>query len=368
MKIFKIRFIQYSMNTLSVCIIAKDEEKLLGRCLGSVAELADEIVVVDTGSTDDTVKIARAFTQHVYPFTWCDDFSKARNFAFSKATSDYILWLDADDVLPDDSRRGIARLKEQWTDEDVVMLPYIAAFDEGGNPSFTYYRERILRREGNFLWRDPVHEAIVPHGKIVYENFPVEHRKERAGDPLRNLKIYLKLLSGGKKLTARQQFYYANELFYNRLYTEAESVYEQYLKEPAMLENKLQAHIHLARIRAERSPDEALVTLFSAFVLSPPSPELICEIGVNFMRKKDYRQAIYWYEQAIRPLPRETLAFLHPDCYGYIPYVQTALCHYYLGELTRAVEDNAKALALKPYGSVAKSNDAFYRALQQKND
>ena len=86
------------------------------------------------------------------------------------------------------------------------------------------------------------------------------------------------------------------------------------------------------------------------------------------MRKKDYRQAIYWYEQAIRPLPRETLAFLQPDCYGYIPYVQTALCHYYLGELTRAVEDNAKALALKPYGSVAKSNDAFYRALQQKND
>ena len=111
------------MNTLSVCIIAKDEEKLLGRCLGSVAELADEIVVVDTGSTDDTVKIARAFTQHVYPFTWCDDFSKARNFAFSKATSDYILWLDADDVLPDDELLLPAATAEEENSFSNVFLP-----------------------------------------------------------------------------------------------------------------------------------------------------------------------------------------------------------------------------------------------------
>lgn len=352
------------MKSLSVCIIAKDEEPVIGRCLGSVAELADEIIFVDTGSRDDTEKIARAFTQHTFRFTWCDDFSKARNFAFSKATCDYIMWLDADDVLPDASRTGIARLKEQWTDEDVIMLPYIAAFDEGGNPSFTYFRERIVRREGNFLWRDPVHEAIVPHGKIVYENFPVEHRKERAGDPLRNLKIYQKLISGGKRLTARQQFYYANELFYNRMYPEAEAVYTAFLDVPALTENKVQAYINLAKIRAEKNPDLALKTLFTSFILAPPSPELLCEIGFNFMRKKDYRQAIYWYSQAIRPLPEATLSFIQPDCYGYVPYVQTALCHYYLGEIEAALQKNAKALAIKPYGSIAKSNDAFYRALQ----
>lgn len=354
------------MKSLSVCIIAKDEERVIGRCLGSVAELADEIIFVDTGSLDDTERIARAFTPHTYRFTWCDDFSKARNFAFSKATCDYILWLDADDVLPDVSRRGIVRLKETWTNEDVVMLPYVAAFDEGGNPSFTYFRERILRREGNFLWRDPVHEIIVPHGKIVYENFPVEHRKEKTGDQLRNLKIYQKLLSGGKRLTARQQFYYANELFYNRMYAEAEAVYTDFLDRPALTENKVQASIHLSQIRALKNSDSALKTLFSSFILTPPSPELLCEIGVNFMRKKDYRQAIYWYDQAIQPIPTETLSFIRPDCYGYVPYVQTALCHYYLGEIEAAIQANAKALAIKPYGSIAKSNDAFYRALQNQ--
>ena len=84
-------------------MIVKNEASVLARCLDSVRGAVDEIVIADTGSTDETPAIARRYTDMVYPFAWCDDFSAARNFCFSKATGDYLMWLDADDVLPEAS-------------------------------------------------------------------------------------------------------------------------------------------------------------------------------------------------------------------------------------------------------------------------
>lgn len=74
------------MPTISLCMIVRDEAAVLERCLQSVAHLVDEIIIVDTGSVDETKTIAAAFTPHLYDFPWQDDFSAARNFAFSKGT------------------------------------------------------------------------------------------------------------------------------------------------------------------------------------------------------------------------------------------------------------------------------------------
>ena len=72
------------MSSISLCMIVKDEEDVLRRCLSSVKKCVDEIIIVDTGSKDNTIKIATEFTDKIYNYKWCDDFSKARNFAFSK--------------------------------------------------------------------------------------------------------------------------------------------------------------------------------------------------------------------------------------------------------------------------------------------
>ena len=74
------------MITISLCMIVKNEEKILERCLDSIADLVDEIIIADTGSADGTREIAARYTEHVYDFPWVDDFSAARNFVFSKAT------------------------------------------------------------------------------------------------------------------------------------------------------------------------------------------------------------------------------------------------------------------------------------------
>ena len=87
------------MATISLCMIVKNEEKYLARCLDSVANLVEEIIIVDTGSTDRTTEIASNYTSKIYSHLWTDDFSDARNYSFSKASMDYCMWMDADDVL-----------------------------------------------------------------------------------------------------------------------------------------------------------------------------------------------------------------------------------------------------------------------------
>ena len=100
------------MITISLCMIVKNEEKILERCLASIHDLVDEIIIVDTGSKDNTKESAYKFNAKVFDFEWCDDFSAARNFSFSKAEKDYILWLDADDVLLEEDRDKFRNLKK----------------------------------------------------------------------------------------------------------------------------------------------------------------------------------------------------------------------------------------------------------------
>ena len=113
------------MITISLCMIVKNEEAILARCLDSVADLMDEIIIVDTGSEDRTKEIARRYTDQVYDYVWEDDFADARNFSFSKATMDYIYVPDADEVLDEENRQRFLQLKELLLPEiELVQMKY----------------------------------------------------------------------------------------------------------------------------------------------------------------------------------------------------------------------------------------------------
>ena len=100
------------MSTISLCMIVKDEEKVIERCLNTVIDIVDEIIIVDTGSQDSTKDKVKKYKADIYDFPWQDDFAEARNFAFSKARMDYILWLDADDVLEKEAK--VIEEKFEW--------------------------------------------------------------------------------------------------------------------------------------------------------------------------------------------------------------------------------------------------------------
>ena len=139
------------MVSISLCMIVKNEEDVLARALDSVKELADEMIIVDTGSEDRTKDIAQRYTQKVFDFEWEDDFAAARNFACRKASMDYWMWLDADDIVTENELKKMKALKSEIDpDTDVVMMKYLTGFDHDGYPAVSYYRDGSETGRGSY--------------------------------------------------------------------------------------------------------------------------------------------------------------------------------------------------------------------------
>ena len=347
------------MATVSLCMIVRDEEDVLERCLQSVREAVDEIIIVDTGSTDRTKEIAAAFTDRIYDFPWEDDFAKARNYAFSKAEMDYQMWLDADDVVEDAA--ALRRLTKDLT-ADVVMLPYLVAFDAQGNPTMQYYRERLLKRSRQFRWVGAVHEAITPSGTVLYGAPAILHRKEKVNDPDRNLRIFEKQLAAGKILTPRSTYYYGRELYYHARYAEAAAVLERFLGEgKGWREDNISACLQLSACREALGEREAAYrALFRSFLYDRPRAEVCCEIGRLYMTEERWSEAVFWYETAAAA-PPEREGFSRPDCHDYVPYMQLCVCHDRMGNLQQAWAYNEKAGRIKPKDANVLANQQYFR-------
>ena len=356
------------MVTISLCMIVKNEEMHIARCLDSVAGLVDEIIVVDTGSVDRTAEIASAYTAKVYSYLWNDNFSDARNYSFSKATMDYCMWIDADDILQETEKDKYLQLKQTLSsDVDIVMMKYNTSFDEAGNPSFSYFRERWIRNCSQYRWLGPVHEVITPSGNIVYSDIAICHKKINSGDPYRNLNIYQKVLAEGKTLEPRQQYYYGRELYYHKQYQEAVSVLEKFLLlEEGWVENRIEACSICASCYYYLGQEQsALNTLLRSMSFDLPRAELCCEIGKYFLEHGSYHIAAYWYETALsRPKNEYASGFVLPDCYDYVPLLQLCVCYDKIGDKKKAKEYNERAGACKPYSKAYLYNKQYFDDLK----
>ena len=353
------------MITISLCMIVKNEEEVLARCLDSVKDIVDEIVIVDTGSTDRTKEIAAAYTEYVYDFPWIEDFSAARNYSFSKGTKEYCMWLDADDVINEENKYKFLDLKRNMNPEvDIVMMKYHTNFDEAGNPIFSYYRERIIKNHKGYQWRSPIHEVITPYGNVIYSETGVEHRKLKPRDPDRNLRIFEKMLADGKKLDSRQQFYYGRELYDHQCYEEAKIVLLTFLDSGVgWMENQIEACRQLAycyyRLDMEK---EALQALFRSFVYDTPRAEICCDIGRHFFDRQQMQLAIFWYERAANTERKDRQGgFVLPDSYDYTPYLQLCVCYDKLGDYSTANAYNEKAGMVKPESAAFLANREYFR-------
>ncbi len=357
------------MATISLCMIVKNEEDVLARCLESIAEAVDEIIILDTGSTDQTIPIALSFTPFVFSHPWKDDFAQARNAAFAKATKDYCMWLDADDVVPAASCQALIELKKDLQ-ADIVMLPYETAFDENGKSVFSFFRERLIKRDLHLPWVGRVHEVIIPSGDILHVDIPILHQKTKVQDSTRNLRIYEDMEKKGELHDARHIFYYGRELFQHQRYEDAIQVFERFLKIPeGWTENKLDACRLLSDAwLALQNSSAAYAALFSSFLLAAPRAETCCRLASLFLKDDLLLQAIYWYETALHlPKPIESGGFIEEDCYGFLPAIQLCVCYYRLGEMQKALSYHSLASSLRPnHPSVLQNEQFFQTILHQK--
>ncbi|AZR73366.1 hypothetical protein BBF96_08205 [Anoxybacter fermentans] len=146
---------------VSVCLIVKNEEKNLKRCLTSIQHLADEIIVVDTGSTDNTVKIAKEFKAKVFFFPWIEDFSAARNFAINQAQGSWIFFLDADEELKMVDKKYWQSLI-QATDKEAYFVQIVNCGDGGKHHYIRNLALRFFKRKTGYYYKGRIHEQILP--------------------------------------------------------------------------------------------------------------------------------------------------------------------------------------------------------------
>lgn len=292
------------MITISLCMIVKNEEKVLKRCLDSVADLVEELIIVDTGSTDGTKAVAAAYPKvRLYDFTWVDDFSAARNFAFSKATMDYIYSADADEVLDEVNRERFLLLKKAMLPEvEIVQMKYGNQLRFGTVYNFDEeYRPKLFKRLREFVWQEPVHETV-RLSPVVYDSDIVITHMPQASHAGRDFKVFLRAAERGERLSGRLLNMYARELFLageDKDFLDAAALFEDAARDTERDEDTVKEACLVAAAAAKRRGDETGFFKYGMKVLAAGGCSELCrELGDFYLEKEDFEEAAIWYYNA----------------------------------------------------------------------
>lgn len=318
-------------------MIVKDEEKVLDRCLNSIKDLADEIIIVDTGSTDATKEIALRYTNKIYDFEWEHDFSAARNFSFSKAIMEYIYVADADEVIDDENREKFFLLKENLLPEiEIVQMKYENQLEFNTTYNFDLeYRPKLYRRLRNFQWVDPVHESVTLE-PVVYDSDIVIHHMPISNHASRDFDIYLRTIEEDGRLSGKLFEMYARELFiagqeedflkafsYFRSFAEKEEYSER--------ERKISDCVLTKCFRIKKDLSGMMKYALKNIADGKASAEVCYELGEYFYEEGDYKEATIWYYNAAYETECELNIRYSKD----YPLKRLADCYHLLGNQTQ---------------------------------
>lgn len=346
------------MKSISLCMIVKDEEKVLDNCLNTVKDIVDEIIIVDTGSNDKTIEIAKKYTHKIYNFKWENDFAKARNYSLSKATKDYILWLDADDFLKEESINRFKVLKESL-DGSIDMYYFLYNFNEEYLP---FYRERLFKNSNNYKFKGNIHEVIIASGNVKYENITIHQVYKENKKIDRNLLIFENM--DMKNYSTRDLYYYGKELFRNNKLKKSQTVLLHFLKKKDFyVEDMIDSLYTLGVINIKNNEFIlALKYFFMTFIYDYPRNNVLVEIANTFYSLQDYKKAIYYYDLAYNNKVDLTYKyFIHKDYLKYYPCMGLCLCYDKLGDYKIANEYNEKAYLLKKDKLVYEKNKEYFK-------
>lgn len=354
------------MPTLGLAMIVRDEERNLGRCLGSAKGLFDEIIIVDTGSKDRTKEIAASFGAKIHDFAWIDDFSAARNFAFSKVTTEWIMWLDADDELIPEDHARLMELKKHLGAAEAYLMAYNYAQDSEGKPLVRFFRHRILKNDGRVRWKCPIHEhMVIPPGfRECMTNIVVTHRRSADAatqDKGRNIRLLRKAVRDDPT-SQRMKFYFGKELYSECEFKECAQVLEEYLSKGDWHENMVNAHHFLSlAYAAVNEKEKAIDACIRGIRLDPRWAEFYCVIGQIYYDRGDWGRATQWFEIARRlPVP-PTWGTVMMESYTWMPADRLTKCYAEIGEWSKAYEANETALLHLPSDTRMNFNRQFLR-------
>lgn len=292
------------MITISLCMIVKDEAKILERCLDSIADLVDEIIIADTGSSDGTKEIAGRYTDKVYDFKWVDDFSAARNDVFSRASMEYIYSADADEVLSPENRERFRILKDTLLPEiEIVQMKYSNQLQFGSVYNFDEeYRPKLFKRKRDFVWEGPIHETVrlMP---VVYDSDIIISHMPQESHAKRDLASFYRQCVQGYRLSKRLHGLYARELMLAGDEEDFRQAAEIFMASAADVdrdgEEMAQACCVAAKAARLMGDTVSFFKYTSKVIAEEACSEICCEMGHFYESRKDWEEAAVWYYNAV---------------------------------------------------------------------
>lgn len=355
------------MSYLSVCMIVKNEEKYLRDCLDSINEIADEIIVVDTGSTDKTKEIAVEFGGKIFDFAWNGNFSSARNFSISKAKGDWILCIDADEVI---SKADCLKLKETISVSEANAF-YLVWRDYTNDSSVSNWKSslgdrykesskaqgfvefkvlRLFENNRGFEFAGKIHETIQDSvienkGKMFVSDVVMHHYGDLkpAGEIRKKKELYEKLLkeivSEDRERGEKERYFILYELAIELLNEDKISEAKKALEESLVLNpNYAKTLSRLGAIYLyEKNYARAEELLRMAVEIDATDSSAFANLGVVYSDKGDFAAASRELEKAIRINPLSADNFYN-----------LGLVYAKMGKQEEAVKCFRKAIELNP--------------------
>lgn len=338
------------MITISLCMIVKNEEKVLARCLDSLRGLVDEMIIVDTGSSDATKEIAARYTDKLFDFEWVGDFSAARNYAFSKASCEYIYSADADEVLGEENREKFRLLKQTLLPEiEIVQMYYGNQLSHG--TIYNYDRElrpKLFKRLRSFVWVEAVHETVRLDPVVFDSDIEITHLPEK-NHADRDLAVFRSLTEGGETLSERLSGIYAKELFISGKdsdFLEAEDYFTAQADGDIPMDRMKEALCVVVRAARLRGDYLKMYRYAMKDIASEGVGEICFELGEYYFHAGLYDEAAMWFYNAAY----ETGSILSVRCSGDLPLNRLADCYERMGLGGEAQGYRAKALAWRADG------------------
>ena len=347
-------------NTVSLCLICKNENSNLGYLMEDVGPVLEEVHVTDTGSTDGTLEILQEKQKkysnlHLHHYTWTDHFSEARNYSFTKAGNvDWIFWLDSDDRI---NQNDLKHFKDNILDNPCVdcwLLPYIYSKYPDGSPQMYLTRERFLRKSIRPQWIGAIHETVAIHNmrQVNYENLKVEHNRDgKFIEPKRNIRILEKEFQKNPN-EPRTAYYFAKELF-DHMDPRAKDKLIHYLNIPGdcrYWDDEIGARFRLAKqYLSENNFRQAIQTIEFVYHLDATRKrsEYYYIFGEVESRLGNYEIAIDWYKRCLYdpPGPPRVLSL---EYWTWNPMRRLAECYKTLGKWDEVFEYANKVAAILP--------------------
>lgn len=349
---------------LSLCVIARDNEQTIHDALASAKPWVDEIIVVDTGSTDRTPDIAREFGARVEHFPWCDDFAAARNESLQYATGQWLFWMDTDDTLPPECGK---QLRDTLTSEDKIPQDVLGLIMQvhcpptsmessayghsvAGSGSVTVVDHvKVLRNRPKLRFEGRIHEQILPAirragGKVLWtDSYVVHSGSDHSREGVRRkLDRDLRLLRMDVQDRPGHPFVLFNlgmTLLHRNEYEEARTTLEDCVNQSTTDESHLRKAYALLIDALEHLGEkhEARRRCWEGLGRYPEDPELAFKLGRLLMLRQAWKEAIEAFQRILGGSKERYFASIDPGIKGHKTFANLATCHEELEQWNEAI-------------------------------